>query len=78
MTIKIDGYFHSLLITGKKCAKEQLREKYFQAKKHSGDMKNFPDLFCRMHHLDRIPFDSEIEVELVIDTDTDRIYQPSY
>lgn len=78
MIIEIDGYFHSALITGKKCIKKQLREKYFHAKKHSGDLNNFPDLFCRMHHFDRVPYDSEIEVDFVIDTDTDRIYQPSY
>lgn len=78
MIIEIDGYFHSALITGKKCTKEQLRKKYFQTKKHSANMNNFPELFCRMHHFDQIPFDSEIEAEFVIDTDTDRIYQPSY
>ena len=51
-----------------------------QGQKHSVDGKSFPELFCRMHHFDRVPYDSEIEVDFVIDTDTDtdRIYQPSY
>lgn len=78
MIIEIDGYLQSVMLTGRKCIKKQLKEKYLKAKKHSVDGKSFPELFCRMHHFDKVPYDSEIEVDFVIDTDTDRIYQPSY
>ncbi|WP_075617212.1 hypothetical protein [Paenisporosarcina indica] len=78
MIIEIDGYFHQALLTGKKCSKKQLRQKYLQAKVLTYETRDFLDVFCRIHNFDQVIYDNEIEVEFVIDTDTDRIYTPSY
>lgn len=78
MIIEIDGYFHQALLTGKKCSKKQLKQKYLQAKELTYEIRDFPNVFCRLHNFEQILYDSEIEVDFVIDTDTDRIYTPSY
>ncbi len=78
MIIEIDGYFHQALLTGKKCSKIQLRQKYLQAKELTYEIRDFPNVFCRLHNFEQILYDTEIEVDFVIDTDTDRIYTPSY
>lgn len=40
-------------------------------------MKDLPNVFCRLHNFEQLPYDVDVEVEFVIDTDTDRIYSPS-
>jgi hypothetical protein len=77
LIIEIDGYFHQVLLTGKKCTKQQLKQKYLNAKELSYEIKDLPGVFCRLHNFEQIPYDNDIKVELVIDTDTDRIYSPS-
>ncbi len=76
LIIEIDGYFHQALVTGKKCSKHQLNYKYLLAKELTYEIRDFPNLFCRLHNFECIPYDSEIEVDFVIDTD--RIYRPPY
>ena len=78
LIIEIDGYFFQVLLTGKKCSKQQLKQKYLQAKEFTSEIKDLPNVFCRLHNFELIPYDCEIKVEFVIDTDTDRIYSPSY
>ncbi len=78
LIIEIDGYFHQVLLTGKKCSKQQLKQKYLQAKELTYEIKDLPNVFCRLHNFEPIPYDCDIKVEFVIDTDTDRIYSPSY
>lgn len=78
MIIEIDGYFHQVFLTGKACAKQQLRQMYLEAKKLSPKITDVPNLFCRLYRFEQITYDKDIKVNFVIDTDTDRIYAPSY
>lgn len=76
LIIEIDGMFHQALLTGKKCSKTQLRKMYFQAQELTYEMEDFPQVFCRLHHFDQVPYTEDITVDFVMDTDTDRIYSP--
>lgn len=78
MIIEIDGYYHQVLLWGKRCSKQQLNQKYQQAKEETYELKNLPQVFCRLHNYEQISYDCDIKIEFVIDTDTDRIYLPSY
>jgi hypothetical protein len=77
LIIEIDGYFQTVLITGRKCTKQQLKQKYLQAKELASETKNLPNVFCRLNNFELIPYAGDIKVDFVIDTDTDRIYSPS-
>lgn len=74
----MDGYFQQILLTGKQFTKQQIRQKYHEAKKLSSEITELPNVFCRLHGFEQITFDKDIKVDFVIDTDTDRIYAPSY
>lgn len=78
MIIEIDGYTLNALLTGKKCSKQQLKEKYLKAKEITYEISDIANVFCRLHNFERITSDSDVEVDFVIDTDTDRIYSPIY
>jgi len=78
MIVEIDGYFTQALLTGRKCSKKELKQKYLQALSMVNNIRDLPDVFCRLHHFEQLPFDDEIEVDFVIDTDTDYIYSPNY
>lgn len=78
LLVKIDGYFHQSLLTGKRCSKKQLKQKYLQTKELTYDVKDFPHIFCRLYKFELMPYECNIEVDFVIDTDTNEIYSPSY
>jgi hypothetical protein len=79
LIIEIEGFLNNqILITSKKCSKQQLKQMYFQAKKITYESKDFPDVFCRLYNFERIVYSDDIRVDYVLDTDTDRIYSPSY
>jgi hypothetical protein len=78
MIIELDGYFHQVLLTGKKCSKQQLKQKYLETKKLTRDIEDLPSLFCRLHKFEELSHYGHIKVDYVIDTDTDRIYSPSF
>jgi hypothetical protein len=78
LVIEMDGYLNQVLLTGKKCSKQQLKQKYLQAKELTYEIKDLPNVFCRLHNFEPIPYDLDMQVDFVIDTDTDRIYSPSY
>lgn len=78
MIIEIDGYFNQAILTGRKCSKQQLKQMYFQAKELTWDTSNLPNIFCKLHNFEQVSYSEDIEVDFVIDTDTDRIYSPSY
>ncbi len=78
MIIEMDGYYHQVILTGKKCSKQQLKQKYLQAKKLTYDIKDLPNVFMRLHKYEQLLYDVDVEVEFVIDTDTDRVYSRSY
>jgi hypothetical protein len=76
MLVEIDGYFHRVHITGAKCTKQELKQKFLQARKLTFDIRDLPDVFCRFHSFEQIPLDNNVVIDFVIDTDTDRIYKP--
>ncbi|MEG0774053.1 hypothetical protein [Clostridium sp.] len=79
MIIEIEGFLNSqILLTGKKCSKQQLKQMYFQAKKITFELKDFPNVFCRLYNFERLVYSDDIMVDYVLDTDTDRIYSPLY
>ena len=78
MIIEIDGYFNQAILTGRKCSKQQLKQMYLQAKELTLDTGNLPSIFCRLHNFGQVSYSEDIKVDFVIDTDTDRIYSPSY
>jgi hypothetical protein len=79
LIIEIEGFFHyGVLLTGIKCTKQQLKQKYLQAKKITYESKDFPNVFCRLHNFEQITYSEDIKVDFVLDTDIDRIYSPSY
>lgn len=78
LIIEIDGYFHQVLLTGRKCTKKELKQKYLQAKGMITDIRDLPDVFCRLHDFDKLSMHYDVDIDFVIDTDTDRIYTPTY
>ncbi|MEM5018422.1 hypothetical protein WKH31_19160 [Metabacillus indicus] len=78
MIVEIDGFYHQIMVTGKKCSKQELKQMYLSAKQMTVDVSDLPSIFCRINKFEIIPFDEDIQVDFVIDTDTDRIYTPSY
>ncbi|MGP1908008.1 hypothetical protein ACTSEZ_07535 [Metabacillus sp. JX24] len=78
MIVEIDGFCHQILVTGKKCSKQELKQMYLSAKQMTVDVSDLPSIFCRINKFEIFPFDEDIQVDFVIDTDTDRIYTPSY
>jgi hypothetical protein len=78
LVIEFDGYFFQVLLTGKKCSKQELKQKYLQAKELTYGTNDLPNVFCRIHNFEQIPYDKDTEDDFVIDTDTDRIFSPSY
>ena len=69
LIVKIDGYYHQVLIKGKR---------YITAKALTSDILDLPAIFCRINFFDQLAYNEDIEVDYVIVTDTDRIYKPSY
>ena len=78
MIIEMDGYFNQAILTGRKCSKQQLKQMYLQAKKLTLDTGNLPNIFCRLYSFEQVPYSEDMKVDFVIDSDTDRIYSPSY
>lgn len=61
-----------------KVYEKAVKHKYLQSKELTVKIIDLPYIFCRLHCYEQIPYDDEIEVDFVIDTDTDRIYSPYY
>jgi hypothetical protein len=80
MIIELDGYFHQVLLSGKGCSQQELSQMYLQVKGLTNDVRNIPEVFCRINNFEKLPYDHKQKVDFVIDTDTDTdwIYKPSY
>lgn len=76
--IEIDGFYCHALLSGKKYSKKQLKQMYWQSKQLTCDPKDFHYVFCRLYNFEKINFSEDIEVNFVLDIDTDRIYSPTY
>lgn len=78
MIIELEGFFYQVLLVGKKCSKLQLKQMYIQVKELTSETKDIPQVFYRIYNFEEIPYDKHVEVNFVIDTDTDRVYSPRY
>ncbi|TWT09386.1 hypothetical protein FQV28_06210 [Planomicrobium sp. CPCC 101079] len=78
MILEIDGFFNQALLTGKKNSKQQLKQMYNEAEKLTSEPGDFSNVFCRLHKFEQLSYSKDIEVDFVLDTDTGRIYSPSY
>jgi len=70
LIIEIDGYFHQVLLTGKKLVGKNWRKSIYRQKNCL--------VILRISNYEEIPYDSGMHVDFVIDTDIDRIYTPTY
>ncbi|MEK4385821.1 hypothetical protein MKZ25_08420 [Solibacillus sp. FSL W7-1464] len=78
MLVEMDGYDQQMLLTGPNYTLEQLNKIYRHAKKHASSSLEIMQFLCSYYQFSRIPYDATIQVEFVIDTDTGRIYSPTY
>jgi len=76
--IKIDGFHGQTLLSGKKRSKRKLREMYKESLSLITNVEELPKIFCILYNFEQIPYSSDIQIDFVIDTDTGRIYTPSY
>ena len=78
MLIEIDGYYQQVLLSGESCTLKQLRQTYKQAKKQASSCLDIPILLCSQYGFTQLPYDADVKVDFVIDTDTGRIYAPTF
>lgn len=67
-----------MLLTGQNYTLKQLHKIYKQAKRQSSSNTEIVQVMCAHHQFNQIPYEADVKVAFVIDTDTDRIYAPSY
>lgn len=65
------------LIFGKKCAEQELREKFKKIIKII-EIKDFTVLFCRMFNFEEYVLNEYTKVDFIIDLDAHLIYAPLY
>ncbi len=41
-------------------------------------IKELAEVFCRLHNFEMVQYSADVQVDFVIDTDTNIIYAPSY
>ena len=72
MLICVESYLGDRLISGKKCSRQVLQERFTKtlAMAESG---NFTELFCRMYGFDEYPMSDDVEVDFTLDLDTHKI-----
>jgi hypothetical protein len=80
VVVEIDGFFENSFLIGKTCSITELSDNYRIAKNQCTSMSEFTDVFCRLFQFERVPssYLESVRSDIVIDTDTDHIYAPSY
>lgn len=78
MMIEIDGYYEQVLLSGESCTLKELRYMYMQVRRQAATVFDVPRLLVAQYGFTRLPYDTTVQVAFVIDTDTDRIYSPTY
>lgn len=79
MLIEVTGHFtDEIILHGKKHRLHELKGMFAIAIKQSEQISNFPHIFCKLFDFELIPYSSAIQVDVVFDTDTYRIYWPFY
>lgn len=76
--IEVDGYYEQVLLSGESCTLKELRCMYMQVKRQAVNVFDVPSILVAQYGFTRVPYDESVQVAFVIDTDTDRIYAPTY
>jgi len=77
MLVCIENFFGDTLISGKKCAEKELREKFNTVIKLT-NAEDFTRLFCCRFHFNELPYTEDVQVDFVIDLDTHLVYKPRF
>ncbi|MNP66204.1 hypothetical protein D3C76_1618840 [compost metagenome] len=79
MIIEIDGYFYqALLQSTQNYSIRTIKEMYLDLKSKIESLTELPIVFCTTYNMTEINRTNETKPDIVIDTDTDRIYKPQY
>ncbi|KOP67261.1 hypothetical protein AMS62_19910 [Bacillus sp. FJAT-18019] len=79
MIVEIDGYFdRTLLHSEKDLSERELRKIYDQIKNEGISWRELPNTLCNRYNMKKVGILEGIRIDIVIDTDTDRIYKPHY
>lgn len=78
MLVEVDGFDQQVQLSGPSYTLKQLNKIYRQAQKQASSSIEITQFICSYYQFSRIPYDATIQVEFVIDTDTGRIYSPTY
>lgn len=79
MIIEIDGYFYQALLQSTQYySTSAMKEMYFELKSRIESLSELPKAFCTTYNMIEIIRTNETKPDIVIDTDTDRIYRPHY
>ncbi|AWB43903.1 hypothetical protein DCC85_06490 [Paenibacillus sp. CAA11] len=73
MLVEIDGYYSQSIVYGRDCNDVELKRMYRNALAEVRDIKELAEVFCKMHNFVIVPYSKDIQVDFVIDTDTNRI-----
>lgn len=79
MIIEIDGYFlRTILRSDKELSKDEIKNIYEDLRRKGTSCKQLPETFCRLYNMEIQEEIEGLRINIVIDTDTDRIYKPQY
>lgn len=81
MIIEFESYFGNCIVTGKQCSKKRLREMLKESLKICDyNLNNIVRIFCSIYNFDItiIKEQKDIQIDFVIDLDTQLIYKPKY
>ena len=69
----MDGFEEDIYVSGKSCRMRVLRQKYREAMAMTYEMRDFPDVFCRLNRFERLDVDGELDHDVMMDVDTDHV-----
>ncbi|WP_348620212.1 hypothetical protein [Paenibacillus polymyxa] len=79
MIIEIDGYFNSVLLqSDENFSLNEIEGIYLDLKAKIKVIDEIPNRFCKEYNMIEIDKAIKNKADIVIDTDTDRIYKPVY
>ncbi|WP_031461878.1 hypothetical protein [Paenibacillus polymyxa] len=79
MIIEIEGYFNqTVLQADENYSLKEIEKIYLDIKNKIQIIDKLPKELCKYYNMIEVNKNKEIKVDIVIDTDTDRIYKPYY
>ncbi|AHM67175.1 hypothetical protein LK13_04890 [Paenibacillus polymyxa] len=79
MIIEIEGYFNqTVLQADENYSLKEIEKIYLDIKNKIQIIDKLPKELCKYYNMIEVNKNKEIKVDMVIDTDTDRIYKPYY